>query len=119
MPIALLQGEGQVEALAIGDGVDGPNLAGGGLAAVGLGLAVAVGMAVRVPVGVAVAIAGVGMAVAGRGMAVGRCRHCLLWRASSSLTAWVAGDVDVAGMAVESLQVVEDDVVRQFDLDAA
>ena len=36
--VSLLQGDGQVEALAIGDGVEGTHLAGGGLAAVGRGL---------------------------------------------------------------------------------
>ena len=58
--VPLLEGDGEVEALAIGDRVQCPHLAGGGLAAVGAGFAVAItircGMTVRVAVGVSVAI---------------------------------------------------------------
>jgi ascorbate-specific PTS system EIIC-type component UlaA len=61
---------GQVEALAAGDGVDRPNLAGGGLATARAAMAVAVGLAVAV--GPAVnAVVTVADAVDGRRVAVG------------------------------------------------
>ena len=45
--VALLQGDSQVEALPAGDGMDGPNLTGGGLA---LAVAIRGGMAIGVAV---------------------------------------------------------------------